>query len=183
VPRTDEKGHIDLLVKQYPKGKQSTYLHALKPGDSLTFLRIPGYGWKPDEQSHVALVAGGQGITPCYQLARGILKNPNDKTRVTLVWGVNTDEDVVLRGEFSLLERQHPGRFKAVYTVANPKEGSRFTKGFVTKELLEANGVVPGESGVGKVFVCGPPPMEKALVGGAGLLTQMGFSKSQVHKF
>ena len=183
VRLADEKGHLDLLVKQYPNGKQSTFLHGMKAGDSVTFLRIPSYGWKANAHSHVALVAGGQGITPCYQLARGILKNADDKTRVTLVWGVNTDEDVVLRGEFSLLERQHPGRFKAVYTVSNPKEGSRFGKGYVTKELLEASGVVPGENGVGQVFVCGPPPMEKALVGASGVLTQMGFSKKQVHKF
>jgi cytochrome-b5 reductase len=169
------------MVKLYPKGKQSPHLHAMKAGDSITFLRIPGYGWKANEQEHIALLAGGQGITPCFQLVKGILKNPDDKTRVTLVWGVNTDEDVVLRGEFGLLERQHPGRFKAVYTVAKPKEGSRFERGFVTKELLESSGVT--SDSVGKVFVCGPPAMEKTLVGKTGILSGLGFDAKQVHKF
>jgi NAD(P)H-flavin reductase len=35
----------------------------------------------------VGLIAGGTGITPCYQLIKAIFKNPNDKTKVTLVYG------------------------------------------------------------------------------------------------
>ncbi len=169
----DETGHIDFLVKHYPGGKQSTHLHSMKAGDSITFLRIPGYSWQPNEQAHIGLIAGGQGITPCYQLARGILKNPEERTRVTLVWGVNSDADIVLGSELAELEQQHPGQFKVVYTVAKPSPGSKQAKGFITKELLESAGVAPGEKGAGKVFVCGPPPMEKALTGKGGVLPEM----------
>ena len=35
----------------------------------------------------VGLVAGGTGITPMYQLIKAIFKNPNDKTKVSLVYG------------------------------------------------------------------------------------------------
>jgi cytochrome-b5 reductase len=35
----------------------------------------------------VGLIAGGTGITPCYQLIKAIFKNPDDKTKVTLVYG------------------------------------------------------------------------------------------------
>ncbi len=155
----------------------------MKPGESLTFLRIPGYSWKANEQEHVALVAGGQGITPCYQLARGILRNPADKTRVTLVWGVNTEDDIVLADELAQMEREYRGRFRVVYTVAKPAASSKLTKSFVTKELLQGAGIVRGEKGAGKVFVCGPPAMEKALTGKDGELGKLGYAKGQVHKF
>ena len=36
------------------------------------------------------------GITPMYQLVRAIFKNPDDKTKVTLVYG-NRNEDVSTR--------------------------------------------------------------------------------------
>ena len=35
----------------------------------------------------IGLIAGGTGITPMYQLIKAIFKNPNDKTKVTLVFG------------------------------------------------------------------------------------------------
>jgi len=181
TPVADEPGHIEFLVKHYPGGKQSTHLHAMKEGDSLTFFRIPAYSWKPNEQDHVGLIAGGQGITPCYQLARGILRGVDDKTRVTLVWGVNSDDDIILGRELDQMEKDYPGRFRVVYTVSRPAAGCKYPTGYVNKELLTRAGIVPG--GVGKVFVCGPPPMEKALTGSGGVLGELGYTKKQIHKF
>jgi len=36
---------------------------------------------------NVAMIAGGTGITPMYQLIRQIFKDPKEKTKVTLVYG------------------------------------------------------------------------------------------------
>lgn len=146
-------------------------------------MRIPGYTWKTNEQSHIGLIAGGQGITPCYQLARGILEDQADTTKVTLVWGVNSDADIILGSELAQMEQQYPGRFKVVYTVSKPQSGSTYAQGHVTKELLSAAGVFKGEKGASKVFVCGPPGMEKALTGSKGILEQLGYGKKEVHRF
>lgn len=181
------------MVKHYPGGKQSTHIHSLKPGDRLTFAPIPALKWVPNKHPHVAMIAGGAGISPMYQLARGILKNPDDQTRITLVWGVNTDSDIFLRDEFSAMEKQHPGRVKVVYVVASPDAGSPHQKGFVTKQVLENAGLSPtSEKNQGiKVLVCGPPPMEKALkgtkslMGGAkpGVLQELGYTADQIFSF
>lgn len=192
----DEPGYIELMVKKYPGGRQSTHLHSLKPGDLLTFAGpIPEPVWTPNKHPHIALIAGGAGITPMYQLARGILSNPQDQTRVTLVWGVNTDEDIFLGREFGDLEKNHPGRFKAVYVVATPDAGSPHQKGFVTKKILEGAGLsAADEKNKGtKVMVCGPPPMEKALKGSkgfgpfgstkGGVLAELGYTPDQIHSF
>lgn len=187
VTHSSTSGHLDLLVKRYPNGKQSTHLHSLRPGDSLAFVTaLPGFKWTPNAFPAITCVAGGAGITPVFQLVQGILANPEDKTRITLVYGANSDGDVLLKDEFDEMEERFPGRLRVVYTVSKGGEGSPFQKGYVTKELLE--GVVERRSGEDtKVFVCGPPAMEQALVGkgrgGGGILAELGFRRDQVYRF
>ena len=166
----------------------------MKKGESIIMIRgvPPGYRWTPNQHKHVALVAGGAGITPMYQLARGILSNPEDRTRVTLVWGVNGDDDVFLRDEFAALEERFPGRFRAVYTVSRPQPESVFPRGYITRQLLDDIGLGARSAGNAdtKVFVCGPPAMEEALTGAkgfgkpkGGVLAELGYTPAQIHKF
>ncbi|KAK6214629.1 hypothetical protein LQW54_004137 [Pestalotiopsis sp. IQ-011] len=180
-----EPGVLELMVKQYPGGKASTHLHSLSPGDSLFFVtRIPGFAYKANQFPRVTLIAGGAGITPIYQLASSILRDANDKTKIDLVFGVNSDADVLLRDEFDKWEKQFPGRFKASFVVSRPSEGSPYPQGYVTKELLD-NVVGPAQAD-SKVFVCGPPAMENSLVGSwrqKGVLEELGYRKDQLHKF
>jgi cytochrome-b5 reductase len=182
----NEPGFLEMMVKQYPDGKQSSHLHSLQPGDKLLFAAaLRGYQWKPNTVPHVTLIAGGAGITPIYQLARGILSNPQDRTAVTVVYGVNTDEDVLLREEFEAWETEFGERFRAVYTVSRPGKGSPWREGRVTKELLK--GVVGQKnSSEDMVFVCGPPPMEESLLGTKrerGILEELGYRKENIHQF
>lgn len=184
---------LDLLVKQYPNGRQSTHIHALLPGDTLTMAPLKVVTYKPNQHERVALVAGGAGITPMYQLARGILANPADRTVVTLVWGVNGDRDIFLADELAALERAHPGRFTAHYVVSEPEAGSPHRKGRVTAQLLDKLGLDARrhENRDIKVFVSGPPAMEKAIVGSRGwlrggdkgVLAELGYEPGQVYKF
>lgn len=89
IHQLDERGVLELLVKEYPKGRASVYLHALNPGDELTVRGpIPSYNWKPSSTPRsVLLIAGGAGITPIYSLAQGVLRNPQDRTNLRIVWG------------------------------------------------------------------------------------------------
>lgn len=177
------------MVKHYPTGKASTHLHSLQPGDTLTFAAtLKGYPWTPNKFSQIYLIAGGAGITPIYQLIQGILNNPHDKTKINLVFGVNTEQDLLLREELEKLKRRFPDRFGYLYTVSHLKgdgegEASGLRKGYVTEELLRQ--VVKKTDG-SHVFVCGPPGMEEALVGSKasqGILGRLGFEKDQVYKF
>lgn len=175
------------MVKHYPNGKASSHLHSLQPGDSLTFLTsLPGFSWKPNQFQHVYLLAGGAGITPIYQLMRGIFNNPDDKTKVTLVFGVNTEEDLLLRNELEDYARRFPDRFKYTYTASRPvREDSAVRKGYIDEELL-GRVLEKGSMKNSKVFVCGPPAMEEALVGSwgkSGILARLGVEKGQIYRF
>lgn len=152
----------------------------------MTFVTaLKGFPWKPNEFPHVYLLAGGAGITPIYQLIRGIFKNPDDKTKVTLVFGVNTEEDLLLREELEGYAKQFPNRFNYLYTISHPKgEATSIRKGYIDEALLR--GVFKDSVANTKVFVCGPPAMENALVGSrgtSGILSQLGLQKDQIYRF
>lgn len=67
TPTSDEdaSGFIDFVVKRYPNGVMSEHLHSMKPGQRLDFKGpIPKYPWSENKHDHIALIAGGTGITP-----------------------------------------------------------------------------------------------------------------------
>ncbi|KAJ6108088.1 hypothetical protein N7523_009411 [Penicillium sp. IBT 18751x] len=182
----NRQGSLELMVKHYPNGKVSTHLHSLVPGDTLTFLTaLKGFAWTPNKFSQVYLIAGGAGITPIYQLIQGILNNPNDKTKINVVFGVNTEKDLLLREELEQYKQRFPDRFNYTYTVSHPTEtDSSLPKGYVNEELLR--NVMKGSNENSHVFVCGPPAMEDSLVGSRrseGVLGRLGFKKDQIYKF
>ena len=111
---------------------------------------------------------------------------------MTLVFGANADDDLVLREELDRFKTQFPGQFDVVYTVSSPAENgkeSKYRRGRITEELLKEIMTEPKEENV-KVFVCGPPAMEKALMGGGGwfggeigILGRLGYTKEQIYRF
>lgn len=189
----DDVGYLDLLVKKYPNGPMSEHLHNMNPGQRLDMKGpIPKYPWTANKHTHIALIAGGTGITPMYQLARAIFKNPDDKTMVTLVFGNVGEEDVLLKREFEDLENEFPNRFRAFHVLNQPPKDWNGGSGMITKELLKT--VLPGPKKDNiKVFVCGPPGLYKAVSGTkkspsdqgdlAGYLQELGYQKDQVYKF
>ncbi|CRL26056.1 NADH:cytochrome b5 reductase (CBR) [Penicillium camemberti] len=181
----NQQGQIEFMVKKYPNGKASSHIHSLAPGDTLTFAAaLKGHAWTPNQSPQIYLIAGGAGITPIYQLAQGILNNPADKTKINLVFGVNTEKDLLVREELESFKTRFPGRFDYVYTVSHPEgQSDDFRKGYVTEELLRD---VVKADGDAMVFVCGPPAMEDSLVGSrskTGILDRLGFAKGQIVKF
>lgn len=128
-----------------------------------------------------------------WQTARAIFKNPEDKTKVTLVYGNLTESDILLKKEWEELENVYPQRFRAFYVLDTPPETWQGGKGHITKELLKTVLPEPKEGDKVKIFVCGPPGLYKAISGGKkspqdqgeldGYLKDLGYSKDQVYKF
>lgn len=171
----------------------STHLHDMNPGQRLDIKGpIPKYPFEENKHDHVALIAGGTGITPMHQIVRHIFQNENDKTKVTLIYGNVSEEDILLKKDFQELENTYPRRFRAFYLLNNPPEGWSQGSGMITKDLLKTVLPEPKEENI-KVFVCGPPGLYKAVSGGkkspqdqgelSGYLAELGYNKDQVYKF
>merc|ERR1712144_169839 len=175
------KGHFDLIVKVYEKGVMSKHFGRLKEGDGLEIkgpiVKLP---YVANMKKEIGMVAGGTGITPMLQVAEAILNNPEDKTKVSLIFANVTEGDIILRKELDVY-----------YVLDKPGSFWRGGKGYVTAEMLKQK--MPPPSSDGMVFVCGPPPMMEVISGNKapdksqgelkGLLKTLGYTSDQVFKF
>ena len=109
-----------------------------------------------NEFEDVALIGGGSGITPLYQLLNHALNDPANRTRFTLLYANVSEADILLRDELATLQRAHPQTFKVVHTLDKPPAaGWSGASGYVSRELVQAH-VPPADKGDKiKVFICG----------------------------
>ncbi|XP_028757479.1 inducible nitrate reductase [NADH] 2-like [Neltuma alba] len=173
----DEVGYFDLVVKIYFKGVHpefpsgglmSQHLDSLPIGSAvevkgpLGHIEYTGRGQflvhgKPKFAKRLAMFAGGTGIAPIYQVARAILKDPEDRTEMHIMFANRTEDDILLREELD--EWAEKGdRFKVWYVVQESKsEGWEYSVGFITEDILREH--APKASDDTLALACGPPPM------------------------
>lgn len=198
----DDLGYVDFVIKVYfplqPKfpegGKMSQHLNSLKINDTILMkgpkghLDYKGRGSftiqhsareepKKYKMRKIGMVAGGTGITPMLQVIRAILKDPNDKTEVWLIFANQTEEDILLRKE---LESIPNTRFHLHYTLDRPPaSGWKYSSGFINEEMCKNH--LPPAADDTMIFVCGPPPMIKYACEPA--FKALGFKENQWFAF
>lgn len=96
---------------RFPKGgKMSQLLDSLDIGDTIDIKGPVGeivylepgqflIRGKPRNASKLAMLAGGTGITPMYQVIKAVLSDPADKSVCSLIYANQTEEDILLKGE------------------------------------------------------------------------------------
>ncbi|EMD41808.1 hypothetical protein CERSUDRAFT_120744 [Gelatoporia subvermispora B] len=158
----DDRGHFDLLIKAYEKGNISRYISLLKIGDKIRVKGPKGqFKYSPSLSRELGMIAGGTGITPMLQIIRAALKNPLDRTKLSLIYANVNPEDILLKKELDELAEKHSHRFKVYYVLNNPPPNWQGGVGFVSKEQIEKH-LPPTDHNI-KVLLCGPPPMMTAM--------------------
>ncbi|KAL4069511.1 ferredoxin reductase-like C-terminal NADP-linked domain-containing protein [Scleroderma citrinum] len=158
----DDLGHFDLLIKSYEKGNISRYVSLLKIGDKVRIRGPKGFfKYSPSLAREIGMIAGGTGITPMLQIIRAALKNPADKTRLSLIYANVTADDILLKKELDDLALAHPHRFSVYYVLNNAPQGWTGGVGFVTREQIDKH--LPHTADDIKLLMCGPPPMMTAM--------------------
>ena len=99
------------------------------------------------------MIAGGTGITPMLQIIRAALKNPQDPTRLSLIYANVNYEDILLKKELDELADKYPSRFRVFYVLNNPPTGWIGGVGFVSKEQIETH--LPATHDNIKILLCG----------------------------
>ncbi|KAG0010082.1 NADH-cytochrome b5 reductase [Entomortierella chlamydospora] len=105
------------------------------------------------------------------KIIRAIVKNPEDKTKVNLIFANVAETDILLKAELDELSAKHP-QFKVHYVLNNPPEGWTGGVGFVNAEMIKEH--IPAPSGDIKVLLCGPPPMITAM---SKITQELGYDK------
>jgi cytochrome-b5 reductase len=99
------------------------------------------------------MIAGGTGITPMLQIIRAALKNPQDPTRLSLIYANVNYEDILLKKELDELADKYPSRFRVFCVLNNPPTGWTGGVGFVSKEQIETH--LPATHDNIKILLCG----------------------------
>ncbi|GME89706.1 hypothetical protein B5S28_g4433 [[Candida] boidinii] len=194
ISDVNDKGELQLLIKKYDGGKMSSHIFELKENDTLSFKGpILKWKWEENQFKEITLIGGGTGITPLYQLIHEILKNPNDKTKINLLYGSTSPDDILLKSELDSLSKSHPKQFTIDYFVDKSNESQKFDGkiGYITETDLKHR--LSGPSDDTHVYICGPPPLYKAISGSkvspsdqgevTGILANLGYTKDHVFKF
>ncbi|KAJ3561966.1 hypothetical protein NP233_g9866 [Leucocoprinus birnbaumii] len=163
VSSDEDLGKFELLVKTYEKGNISRIFAGLKIGDKIRVKGPKGnFVYTPGMVDHFSMIAGGTGITPMVQIIRAILRNPEDKTTITLIYANVNQEDILLRDDLEELASKHGEQFKVYYVLNNPPPNWKGGVGFVTKDHIKEHLQNPNTTN-SKMLLCGPPPMIAAM--------------------
>lgn len=160
----DTKGHFDLLVKTYPQGNASQYLASLKIGEKARFRGPKGrFLYRPNMAKEVGMIAGGTGITPILQVIKAILRNPQDKTKMSLIFANVSKDDILLYEELKEMALKHSEQLKVHFVLNNPPIDEEWngSVGFITADIIKAH--CPSAEGETRILMCGPPPMMTAM--------------------
>ena len=124
----------------------------------------------------LGLIAGGSGITPMFQLIKGISEDSKDQTNVTLLYANKTEQDILLKNELTALQKSKP--FVWRNTIEQPSKDWPDFKGFITKDMLQ--GLFPNPNPETLICLCGPQPMNKMVM---ETLVSLGYTTSNLFKF
>jgi cytochrome-b5 reductase len=138
----------------YEKGNISRYVSLLKIGDKIRVKGPKGqFNYAPTLSREIGMIAGGTGITPMLQIIRAALKNPQDRTRLSLIYANVNYDDILLKKELNELADKYPSRFKVFYVLNNPPTGWTGGVGFVSKEQIATH--LPASHENIKILLCG----------------------------
>jgi ring-1,2-phenylacetyl-CoA epoxidase subunit PaaE len=162
-----DTARVAVTVKRIEGGRVSTHLveHA-KQGDVLAVLG-PSGSFTPAATAaarSLVLVGGGSGITPLMSIARTVLA-VEPTTRVVLVYGNGTLEDVIFRDAIDALAREHAGRFVVRHVIERPSAGWTGEAGLLGEAQLTAalGAAAATDAPSTEYFVCGPELMMQAV--------------------
>jgi cytochrome-b5 reductase len=143
-------------------GNISRAMAALVPGVTIKVKGPKGQMvYSPNMVREMGMLAGGTGITPMLQIIRAIMKNPEDTTRVHLIYANVTTEDILLREDLENLAIQYPDKFRLHLVVEKPLETWTGGVGFISEAMIREYCPPPAKDI--KILICGPPPMVSAM--------------------
>merc|ERR1711877_51030 len=96
------------------------------------------YPFKPK----IGMIVGGTGITPMIQALHCILGTKDDTSKVSMLYGSKTSNEILAKETLDAWATAHADRFSVTHVLSEePAEGSSWTgaRGFITREMIEAN--------------------------------------------
>jgi cytochrome-b5 reductase len=178
-------GYFELLIKIYPQGKMTQHLDTLAAGDTMLVRGPTGLmEWSENMYSHITLIAGGTGITPCIQVIRAVLDNPRDVTELVLIFSNTSEDDILALDTLKELAHDKQPQLRIVWVVSRPKDPDSLPSAWVntriSEQLLRDKLPPPGTERM-RICLCGPAEMIKGMV--SLLEEKIGYPSDSIFRF
>ncbi|SCU78412.1 LADA_0A05490g1_1 [Lachancea dasiensis] len=173
---SDSVGFFELLIKSYEQGNVSKMVGELEIGDKIKIRGPKGfYTYTPNMNTEIGMIAGGTGIAPMYQIIKSIHSDPKDHTKVSVIYGSQTEDDILLKKELDAIVESNPEQFKIHYLLDKPARNTwTGGVGYVTADVMKERLPAAGEGA--QILVCGPPGLVSAVKRNA---VALGFEKAK----
>jgi len=179
---------FSLLIKVYPHGAMSTIIRKKWTADYQVAVRGPigTLSYQENCYRSVVLIAAGTGITPLYQLAKSILDNQEDETRVQLLFCCKNYREIALHDDIHSM--QSYWNFSVRYFLSDGVDADELKRhnemicySHLNEEMLldEMNGV-RNVNGNFCVYLCGSKTFENDMI---GYLNKFGIHNSSIVTF
>jgi ring-1,2-phenylacetyl-CoA epoxidase subunit PaaE len=153
-----EHGALQIGVKRIPNGLFSGWLTGeLQPGATIEVMTPAGRFGTPvaaGNERHVCCLAAGSGITPVLSIVTSILR-AEPASRVTLMYGNRTSNDVMFLEELADLKNSYPIRFTLLHVLSAEPQLSDLLTGRIDEDKI--NILLDGLcTDVDEWYLCGP---------------------------
>jgi Na+-transporting NADH:ubiquinone oxidoreductase subunit F len=157
------KDMIFIEVKKIPNGLCSTYLHALKVHEKITFFGPYGDFFLKDTDHKVICVAGGVGLAPMKPIIGEIISSYEER-EVELYYGARTIDDMYDYDKYVNLTKNPKFKFypalSEINEILHHPSGVVFDTGFINYQVEKR--LTHGEDC--EAYLCGPPIMVDAVI-------------------
>jgi Na+-transporting NADH:ubiquinone oxidoreductase subunit F len=177
--------NFDLIVKlagaprgkDVPPGVASSYIHSLKPGDSVRFSDPMGVmRASPDGGHPVILAAGGTGAAPFLSFLQSWFEDDRPRNNhIYFYFGARSLRDLFLHQQFQAWAKARTD-FTYVPVLSNPEEQDRWQgeTGYVNS-ALDRYAAMPAEA---EAYIAGPPVMLREV---QKVLLSKGIKEDRIH--
>jgi benzoate/toluate 1,2-dioxygenase reductase subunit len=149
---------VSFLIRNVPGGLMSGFLRdKAKIGETMTLAGPLGSFYLRDIRRPVLMLAGGTGLAPFLAMLEKIVANGGSPFAVHLIYGVNTDTDLVELDKLAAFAAALPNFTYALVVVS--ADSAQAKKGYVTQHI-EPTQLNDGDV---DIYLCGPPPMVEAV--------------------
>lgn len=153
------KDRLEITVKRYEDSSAAKALHEMKEGQTLHVKAPFGKFILDESDENIAMIAGGNGVTPLMSMLRYI-SGKNLPRRPTLLYSNRNPEDIIFRDE--LLDLEKHGFVNAQLTLTDKiPDGWTGLTGRADETMVRK---VFGDLQKWHFYLCGPPPMVQAMV-------------------
>ena len=162
----------------FPPGEASSYLFNLKPGDKLTIFGPFGEFMARDTLNEMVFIGGGAGMAPMRSHIFDQLLRLDSSRKISFWYGARSLKEMFYVDDFNKLQDKYEN-FSWHAALSDPLDEDNWDgkTGFIHQVLLEnylKDHPAPEDC---EYYMCGPPPMIKAV---EDMLDDLGVEKEMI---